>query len=82
MPASDSGYLQYLYVDALQQVACDHDVTLYLDCAIGSFVFVNEPLVWVVGEPGDRDALVEEFNVWPRQVTCAPMIRIRALACC
>ncbi|WP_147104500.1 DUF2254 domain-containing protein [Tateyamaria sp. syn59] len=62
VPAGDSGYLQYLYPDALQQVACEHDVTLYFPCSIGSFVFVNEPMVYVVGAPEDRDALVEEVE--------------------
>ncbi|MBY5932816.1 DUF2254 domain-containing protein [Tateyamaria omphalii] len=62
VPASDSGYLQYLYPEALQQAACDHDVTLYMPCSIGSFVFVNEPLAWVVGEPEDRDALIEDVQ--------------------
>ncbi|APX11287.1 DUF2254 domain-containing protein [Tateyamaria omphalii] len=62
VPSGDSGYLQYLYAEALQQAACEHDVTLYLPCGIGSFVFVNEPMVWVAGDANERDALVEEIK--------------------
>lgn len=60
--SKDSGYLQYLYAEALQQAAFDHDVTLYFPCSIGSFMFVNEPLVWVVGTPDDTDALIADIQ--------------------
>ncbi len=62
VPSSDSGYLQYLYPEALQEAAAEHDVTLYFLCSIGSFVFVNEPLVWVMGDPDDKDALIKDVQ--------------------
>lgn len=60
--AADSGYLQYLYPEALQQAALTHGVELYFTCGIGSFVLVNEPLVWVVGEPANRDTLMGDIR--------------------
>ncbi|MEL6451342.1 MAG: DUF2254 domain-containing protein [Pseudomonadota bacterium] len=55
--AAQSGYVQHLYPEALQQEACKHDVSLYFARQIGSFVFVNQPLFWVDGTPDDAEAL-------------------------
>ena len=51
----ESGYIQHIYPEALQEQAEQAGVTLYLSSAIGSFVFLNEPLVWVDGDVEDRD---------------------------
>jgi len=60
--AQDSGYIQHIYPEALQQVAQDQGVQLYFPCSIGSFVFFNEPLVWVTGTPEDADALADDVR--------------------
>lgn len=57
--AAQSGYVQHLYPEALQQEACKHDVSLYFARQIGSFVFVNQPLFWVDGTPDDAEALAD-----------------------
>jgi uncharacterized membrane protein len=53
IPAGQSGYIQHIYPEALQEAAQAHGVELYLTRNIGHFVFVNEPLLQVVkrGEP-------------------------------
>jgi len=55
--ANESGYIQQIYPEALNAVAKAHGVALYLTRNIGSFVFLNEPLLKVVktGEPKDDD---------------------------
>ncbi len=55
--ASESGYIQQIYPEALNNAAKSHGVALYLTRSIGSFVFLNEPLLKVVktGTPEDDD---------------------------
>lgn len=43
--AGESGYVQHIYPEALNAAAKSHGVELYLIKNIGSFVFLNEPLV-------------------------------------
>ncbi|TMM54452.1 DUF2254 domain-containing protein [Sulfitobacter sabulilitoris] len=45
--ATQSGYIQHIYPQALDKAARMHGVDLYLTRDIGSFVFLNEPLVQV-----------------------------------
>ncbi|QBF31659.1 hypothetical protein CFI11_10580 [Thalassococcus sp. S3] len=56
-----SGYVQHVFADALQEVAVEHDVRLFLHRAVGSFIFANEPLLWIVGEPDDPEKLEHEI---------------------
>lgn len=60
--ADQSGYVQHIYPEALQEQAEKADVTLYLSSGIGSFVFLHEPFVWVEGEPKNREAFEEEVR--------------------
>ncbi len=55
--AGESGYVQHIYPEALNEVAEAHGVELYLIKNIGHFVFLNEPLVMVTrrGSPKDDD---------------------------
>jgi uncharacterized membrane protein len=53
--ANDSGYVQYMYPEALDQIAHDHGVELYLIRSVGSFVFPSEPLVKVVKRAAPKD---------------------------
>jgi len=55
--ARESGYIQHLYPEALDEYARDHGVELYLMPNIGEFVFVNEPLFTAVkrGTPVDAE---------------------------
>lgn len=46
--AAQSGYMQQIYPEALQNTAELHGVDLYLTRNIGSFVFLNEPMVMAV----------------------------------
>lgn len=55
--AHASGYVQEIFVDALQELACEQGVHLYLDRSVGSFVFLAEPLVHVSGTPENEEAL-------------------------
>ncbi|WP_299378309.1 DUF2254 domain-containing protein [uncultured Tateyamaria sp.] len=55
--ADQSGYVRHIYPDALQEVAEQHGVSLYLHRNVGSFVFLNAPLVWVTGTAPDAEAL-------------------------
>ena len=50
--AKQSGYVQHIYPEGLNAAAERFDVSLFLTRPLGSFVFLNEPLVWV---RGDRD---------------------------
>ncbi|MCZ4352416.1 DUF2254 domain-containing protein [Roseovarius aestuarii] len=47
--ARESGYVQHLYPEGLQEAAKQFDVQIYLNHAVGSFVFLNQPLLWVEG---------------------------------
>ena len=53
--AQESGYIQYIYPEALDRIAHDHGVELYLTRGVGSFVFLNEALVLAVKVAEPRD---------------------------
>ncbi len=55
--AEQSGYIQNLYPEALDEIAHDCGVELYLIKNIGHFIFVNETLAMAVrrAEPKDQD---------------------------
>ncbi|MEI4262996.1 DUF2254 domain-containing protein [Roseovarius sp. D0-M9] len=53
--ADQSGYIQHIYPEGLNAVAERYDVLLYLPREIGSFVFLHEPLGWLVGDVKDED---------------------------
>lgn len=59
--AWESGYIQHIYPEALNATAKTHDVDLYLTQNIGSFVFLNAPILQVQqnGEELDWDSLCE-----------------------
>ncbi len=48
--AKQSGYVQHIYPEGLNAAAERFDVSLYLIRPVGSFVYLNEPLVWVQGD--------------------------------
>lgn len=47
MKAWESGYIQHIYPEALNAAAKNHGVELYLTQNIGSFVFLNAPILQV-----------------------------------
>lgn len=47
LKAWDSGYIQRIYPEALNAVAQDCGVTLYMTQNIGAYVHLNAPLLWV-----------------------------------
>lgn len=64
--AEESGYVQHLFPEGLQEAAKRFDVQIYLDSPVGSFVFLNQPLLWVHGEfrqqetEGDEDPMDQD----------------------
>lgn len=58
--AWDSGYIQHIYPEALNALAHEHDVTIYMTRTIGAFVFLNAPLLAVEG--GDKIEDWEAFR--------------------
>ncbi|KZY04506.1 MULTISPECIES: DUF2254 domain-containing protein [unclassified Sulfitobacter] len=60
MRAAQTGYIQHIYPEAMDEIAKKHGMEVFLNRPIGSFVFENEPLLQVAqrGEPtreGGRD---------------------------
>ncbi len=55
LKAWESGYIQYIYPEALNALAEKHDVALYLTQSNGSFVFLNAPVLHVVEHASDTD---------------------------
>jgi uncharacterized membrane protein len=55
--ATESGYIQHLFPEGLNDVAKEHGVHIYFVRNIGNFVFINEPLVQIdrVGDPIDDE---------------------------
>ncbi|WP_113910499.1 DUF2254 domain-containing protein [Roseovarius dicentrarchi] len=53
--ADESGYIQHIYPEGLQAVAERYEIQIYLPKAIGAFIFLHEPLLWVVGDIPDDD---------------------------
>jgi uncharacterized membrane protein len=62
--ASESGYVQSIYPEALNKLARNHGVALYLTRNIGNFVFINEPLLQFsrVGDPVDDAHTLETLK--------------------
>ena len=62
--ADENGYIQHIYPEALNTVAENHGVKIYLKRNIGSFVFVNEPLMMIdrVGQPKDDEHTDETLH--------------------
>lgn len=59
--AWESGYIKHIYPEALNALAKEHEVEIYLIKDIGKFVFLNEPILEVrqKGDTLDWDALCE-----------------------
>ncbi len=55
-----SGYIQHIYPEGLNAIAERYEVKLYLPKAIGDFVFLHQPLLWVDGHVDDEGR--EEFE--------------------
>lgn len=57
--AAESGYIQHIYPEALNEIASEQGARIYFLRNIGGYVFVNEPLVAVIydKQDGDRDAV-------------------------
>jgi len=53
--AWESGYIQHIYPEALNALAKEHEVELYLTENIGNFTFLNAPLLEVVQKGNDLD---------------------------
>ncbi|NNE52493.1 MAG: DUF2254 domain-containing protein [Sulfitobacter sp.] len=53
--ANESGYVQYIYPEALQQAARAFGKEIYLDANIGGFVFLNAPLAHFRDCPSDEE---------------------------
>ncbi|UWR20907.1 DUF2254 domain-containing protein [Sulfitobacter sp. S190] len=62
--ASESGYVQHILPEALNETANDYDVDVYFLQNIGSFVFLGEPLIAVTGpqEAKDSDDLADDLR--------------------
>ncbi len=62
--ASQSGYIQHLYPESLNEVAKNHGVKIYLLQNIGHFLFVDEPMVKIqrVGAPKDDEHTDETLH--------------------
>nr|WP_281968252.1 DUF2254 domain-containing protein [Roseovarius nanhaiticus] len=58
--SDQSGYIQHIYPEGLNAVAERYEVKIYLPRPIGYFVFLHEPLAWVVGDVAEEDR--EEFR--------------------
>lgn len=63
LTAWESGYVQHIYPEALNALAQDHDVRIYMARSIGSFVFLNAPLLYVEG--GDE---MKEWDSFARDL--------------
>ena len=55
LKAWDSGYIQCIYPEAMNALAQECDVTLYMQRPIGSYVFSQAPLLYVEGAEAIRD---------------------------
>lgn len=55
--STESGYIRHIHPEALNAVAKNHGVNIYLLRNIGAFVFINEPLVKIdrIGDPVDDE---------------------------
>jgi uncharacterized membrane protein len=62
--AKESGYVQHIYPEALQEAAEAHGKEVYFCANIGSFIFVNTPLVFVRdrGDAQEDDTEYESFE--------------------
>lgn len=55
--ATETGYIQHIYPEALNAIAEKHGVHIYLLQNIGSFIFMNQPLLRIdtIGDPVDDE---------------------------
>lgn len=53
--ASESGYIQHIYPEALNRTASEQGARVYLVRNIGHYVFANEPMVEVIYDKDDAD---------------------------
>lgn len=54
--APQTGYIDEIFPEALQQAAKNHGVTLYLTSRVGEMVFRGEPMAYfAITEPGKKD---------------------------
>jgi len=54
--ATSSGYVNFIYTEALNAAAKAHDADVYFLVSVGDFVFLNQPIVKVVqGEPSEGE---------------------------
>ncbi|MEW9920719.1 DUF2254 domain-containing protein [Marimonas sp. MJW-29] len=66
--ASQSGYIQHIYPEALNNLAKAKGLDFYMTRNIGHFVFLNEPLMMVVrredaeGDAPDMETLAEDIR--------------------
>ena len=65
--AKGSGYIQHIYPEALNEAASKSGVQLYLIRNIGSFVFMNEPVIRVVAGP-DKEGFSDRQDVLEKTV--------------
>lgn len=63
LTAWESGYVQHIYPEALNALAQEHDVRIYMTRTIGGFVFLNAPLLSVDG--GDD---IEDWDDFADQI--------------
>jgi uncharacterized membrane protein len=54
LPCPKSGFLQGVAVESLFQAACEHDVVLRLDSAVGDYVVDGAPLAWAWRADDDK----------------------------
>lgn len=61
LPAWETGYIAQVLPEALNAVAENHDVQLYLTAAIGAYVYAPDTLVYVQGDVDDWDKLSQQI---------------------
>lgn len=62
LTANETGYVKQIYPEALNSIADEHGVKIYLPCAVGDFVFLNEPFAYVEGSPKKISDFEEAFR--------------------
>lgn len=61
--ATESGYIQHVYPEALHETAAEQGARIYFLRNIGDYVFINEPLVAVIYDKQDADSEAVEKAV-------------------
>ena len=64
LAAWESGYVQHIYPEALNALAKHHEIDLYLTQSIGEFVFLSEPIAYVLqrGDGLDMEELCKDIR--------------------